>query len=166
MSDAATGPATVIGTSRDAPPAPPRDGARLRSGALVLLVQIALLAALLAAWEWQTRQSPQSSFLFGSPSAISRFLWQGLADGTLLRDAGVTALETGLGFLIGNIVGTLAGLSLWYSTFVSRVVQPFIVAIGSIPIIALAPTHHHLVRDGASPRRSRCRRSRSSWSPS
>ncbi|GAN50750.1 NitT/TauT family transport system permease protein [Methylobacterium sp. PvP062] len=139
MSDAATGPATVIGTSRDAPPAPPRDGARLRSGALVLLVQIALLAALLAAWEWQTRQSPQSSFLFGSPSAISRFLWQGLADGTLLRDAGVTALETGLGFLIGNIVGTLAGLSLWYSTFVSRVVQPFIVAIGSIPIIALAP---------------------------
>jgi NitT/TauT family transport system permease protein len=31
------------------------------------------------------------------------------------------------------------GLSLWYSRFVSRVVQPFVVALGSIPIIALAP---------------------------
>ncbi|MGT2489116.1 ABC transporter permease [Methylobacterium oryzae CBMB20] len=123
------------------------------------------LAALLTVWEWQTRLSPQSAFLFGSPSAIGRFLWQGLADGTLLRDAGVTALETGLGFLIGNIVGTLAGLSLWYSTFVSRVVQPFIVAIGSIPIIALAPIIIIWFGTG-SPRRSRCRRSRSSWSPS
>ncbi len=33
----------------------------------------------------------------------------------------------------------MLGLSLWYSRFVSRVVQPFIVALGSIPIIALAP---------------------------
>jgi len=34
---------------------------------------------------------------------------------------------------------TLIGLSLWYSRFVSRVVEPFIIALGSIPIIALAP---------------------------
>ena len=31
------------------------------------------------------------------------------------------------------------GLSLWYSRFVSRLVQPFIMALGSIPIVALAP---------------------------
>jgi NitT/TauT family transport system permease protein len=30
-------------------------------------------------------------------------------------------------------------LSLWYSRFVSKVMQPFIVAMGSIPIVALAP---------------------------
>ena len=32
-----------------------------------------------------------------------------------------------------------SGLLLWYSRFVSRVVQPFVIALGSIPIIALAP---------------------------
>ena len=37
------------------------------------------------------------------------------------------------------MLGTVLGLSLWYSRFVSRVVQPFVVALGSIPIIALAP---------------------------
>jgi len=108
MSDAVTGLATIAGKSRDAPP---RDKARLRAGALVLLVQVALLAALLAVWEWQTYQSPQASFLFGSPSAIGRFLWTGLTDGTLLREASVTALETGRKFLIGNVGSTIAGLS-------------------------------------------------------
>ena len=119
--------------------APPRDGSRLRANVTVFAVQIAILALFLAFWEWKTRQSSQTAFLFGSPSAIGGFLLQMTRDGTLLRDGGVTALETVLGFLIGNVIGTLAGLSLWYSAFVSRVVQPFIVAVGSIPIIALAP---------------------------
>ena len=48
-------------------------------------------------------------------------------------------VETLLGFVGGNVLGTLVGLALWYSRFVSRVVQPFVVALGSIPIIALAP---------------------------
>jgi NitT/TauT family transport system permease protein len=77
--------------------------------------------------------------MFGSPSAIGHFLWQMIVDGSLLRDISVTGLETVLGFLIGNLIGTFVGLSLWYSLFVSRVVQPFVIAIGSIPIIALAP---------------------------
>ena len=107
--------------------APPRDGSRLRANVTVFAVQIAILALFLAFWEWKTRQSSQPAFLFGSPSAIGGFLLQMTRDGTVL------------GFLIGNVIGTLAGLSLWYSAFVSRVVQPFIVAVGSIPIIALAP---------------------------
>ena len=55
------------------------------------------------------------------------------------RDTYVTGLETLLGFAIGNFFGTLIGLRLWYSRFVSRVVEPFVIALGSIPIIALAP---------------------------
>jgi NitT/TauT family transport system permease protein len=67
------------------------------------------------------------------------FLVQMWKDGSLLNDTRVTGMETLLGFFIGNVMGTLLGLALWYSSFVSRVVQPFIVALGSIPIIALAP---------------------------
>ncbi|MDQ0391099.1 ABC transporter permease [Labrys monachus] len=112
---------------------------RLGAGAIVLLVQLGLLAVLLAFWEYQTSKSSQSAFMFGSPSAIGRFLWQMILDGSLARDTAVTGGETLTGFLIGNLVGTVLGLSLWYSAFVSRVVHPFVVAVGSIPIIALAP---------------------------
>ena len=112
---------------------------KLRDAGLVLLCQILLLVIFLSAWEYATARNPQAAFLFGSPSAIFRFLVTMWQDGSLLRDAYVTGLETILGFVVGNVLGTVLGLSLWYSRFVSRVVQPFIIALGSIPIIALAP---------------------------
>ena len=112
---------------------------RFRRHALVLLVQALILIAFLAFWEYEAGKSKQSAFMFGSPSAIWSFLWKMILDGSLLRDISVTGLETVLGFLMGNVIGTFVGLSLWYSLFVSRVVQPFVIAIGSIPIIALAP---------------------------
>ena len=111
----------------------------LKSRALVLITQIAILVVLLVSWELATINSQLTAFLFGSPSAIWGFLVQMWLDGSLITDTQITALETLLGFLAGNVLGTVIGLALWYSRFVSRVVQPFVVAIGSIPIIALAP---------------------------
>lgn len=116
-----------------------RRRSRLSRTAAILFCQIGILALFLGFWEWATSSSRQTAFLFGSPSAIWQFLVQGWTDGSLLRDTYVTGMETIIGFLLGNALGTLLGLSLWYSQFVARVVQPFIVAIGSIPIIALAP---------------------------
>src|ERR1700688_1464753 len=112
---------------------------RLRSAAIVLVTQAVLLGVLLAFWEYMTSQSSVAAFMFGSPSAIAGFLGQMARDGSLWRDTYVTGLETLLGFVIGNFFGTLIGLLLWYSRFVSRVVEPFVIALGSIPIIALAP---------------------------
>ncbi len=111
----------------------------LKGGALVLTTQIAILVVLLVSWEIATSSSSLNAFLFGSPSAIWGFLVKMWEDGSLITDTKITALETLLGFVGGNVIGTLIGLTLWYSRFVSRVVQPFVVAIGSIPIIALAP---------------------------
>jgi NitT/TauT family transport system permease protein len=112
---------------------------RLRATALVLATQLALLAVLLGFWDYMTANNKQAAFMFGSPSAIAKFLGQMASDGSLWRDTYVTGLETVLGFLVGNFFGTVIGLSLWYSRFVSRVVEPFVIALGSIPIIALAP---------------------------
>ena len=112
---------------------------RLRTAAIVLATQVALLAVLLGFWDRMTANNSQAAFMFGSPSAMAGFLGQMVSDGSLWRDTYVTGLETLLGFLVGNFVGTVLGLSLWYSRFVSRVVEPFVIALGSIPIIALAP---------------------------
>jgi NitT/TauT family transport system permease protein len=112
---------------------------RLRLGVIVLVTQVALLAVLFGFWDHMTANNKQAAFMFGSPSAMAGFLGQMVADGSLWRDTYVTGLETLLGFLVGNFIGTVIGLSLWYSRFVSRVLEPFVVALGSIPIIALAP---------------------------
>lgn len=109
-----------------------------RTTLLVAASQALLLVLLVVGWEMATGSAKLSAFLFGSPSAIWDHLVRMEQDGSLWRDAAVTGGETLLGFALGNLIGTVLGLALWYSRFVSRVVQPFIVALGSIPIVALA----------------------------
>jgi len=112
---------------------------KLRSTAIVLATQVAILGSFLGFWDYMTSSDRAAAFMFGSPTAIAGFLVQMARDGSLWRDLYVTGSETLLGFFVGNLVGTVIGLSLWYSRFVSRVVEPFVIALGSIPIIALAP---------------------------
>lgn len=129
----------VLSRSDGPPSAWRRRFAGLRRGGQILFAQLLVLAAFLGYWEAVTHSNKQAAFMFGSPSAIAGFLAKMAADGSLWRDTWVTGMETVLGFIVGNCIGTVIGLSLWYSRFVSAVVHPFIIALGSIPTIALAP---------------------------
>jgi NitT/TauT family transport system permease protein len=90
-------------------------------------------------WEIGVRAGWISAFLVGSPFGIFATGFKMLMSGELLSDTWFTLFEAILGFVIGTIVGSLLGLALWYSVFVARLVEPFIVAINSVPKIALAP---------------------------
>jgi NitT/TauT family transport system permease protein len=105
----------------------------------IVLCQLLLAAVLLGLWQWATGSAALNAFLFGSPSAIWASLVAMFRDGSVWTDVYVTGGETLAGFALGNILGTAIGLSLWYSRFVSRVLQPFILALGSIPMISVAP---------------------------
>lgn len=105
----------------------------------VIATQILVVVGLLALWQYGVHTKFLNAFLFGSPSAIWKMLVKGAMDGSMFRDIYVTSWETVLGFVLGNLLGATIGLALWYSPFMERVVTPFIMALGSIPIIALAP---------------------------
>jgi NitT/TauT family transport system permease protein len=82
-----------------------------------------------ALWEIGVRMGWISAFLVGSPLGIFAVGYKMIASGELVSDTWFTLFEAILGF----------GLALWYSVFVARLVEPFIVAINSVPKIALAP---------------------------
>ena len=92
-----------------------------------------------ALWEFGVRLGWISAFLVGAPSGIFAYAAKIIASGELISDTWYTFFEAILGFIIGTIFGSLLGLALWYSVFVARLVEPFIVAINSVPKIALAP---------------------------
>ncbi|MBY5494234.1 ABC transporter permease [Rhizobium leguminosarum] len=105
----------------------------------VRLVQIAIATSFFGLWEWGTRTGHISTFLFGSPSQVWELAAARLQNGSLLYGAYLTGLETIIGFLLGSILGTALGLGLWYSRFVARVMSVFILALGSVPVLALGP---------------------------
>lgn len=129
----------AIALAKGAIQARARRRARLRRQVAVVVTQLLLLVVLLGAWEYGVRVKFISEFLYGSPSGVWHFLVKDVSNGSLFRDTYVTSEETVLGFLLGNAIGATVGLALWYSAFLERVFTPFIMALGSIPIIALAP---------------------------
>ena len=102
-------------------------------------LQAAAVIGFFALWEIGVRAGWISAFLVGSPFGIFAEGSKMLMSGDLLSDTWYTLFEAILGFIIGTIFGSLLGLALWYSAFVARLVEPFIVAINSVPKIALAP---------------------------
>jgi NitT/TauT family transport system permease protein len=103
------------------------------------LLQALAVISFFALWEVGVRMGWISAFLVGSPLGIFSIGWKMILSGDLLSDTWFTLFEAILGFVIGTIAGSLLGLALWYSVFVARLVEPFIVAINSVPKIALAP---------------------------
>ncbi|KAA0073919.1 ABC transporter permease [Tardiphaga sp. P9-11] len=103
------------------------------------MLQLLGVAIFFALWEAGVHAGYISAFLMGSPSGIFATSYKLILSGELLSDSWYTLFEAILGFIIGTIFGSLFGLALWYSVFVAKLVEPFIVAINSVPKIALAP---------------------------
>ncbi len=110
--------------------------------ALLLLSRCRILlplGVLLLIWQGIVEIRPDAQFFFSSPQKIGQALWTVSVSGEIFRHAAVTAFETLAGFAIGTSVGAALGLSLWYWPAVARMAQPYIVAVGAVPVFAVAP---------------------------
>ncbi len=106
---------------------------------ILLFLQLAIVVVLLGGWEIGVRAGSISKFLFASPSMVWEVLVERFNSGELASDIWITAQETLIGFAVGAVGGSILGLLLWYSKFISDLAAPFIAAIGAIPVLAIAP---------------------------
>ncbi|CAB3644321.1 MAG: ABC transporter permease [Achromobacter sp.] len=124
---------TTLSTPAPAAPRP----RRLRPP--VLVAQLAILVILFGSWELGVRAGYINGFLFGSPAGVVDAAWKLIRSGELAEHAAYTLWASALGFVVGTALGTVPGLSLWYSPYAAKVVEPILVAINSVPKIAFAP---------------------------
>jgi NitT/TauT family transport system permease protein len=107
--------------------------------AAILATQIGILVGAIAFWEVAATVTWIDPFFWSQPSAIFKTLIIFFTTGDAWTDIGFTFRSTILGFLIGTTVGSLFGLSFWWSRNYAAVVQPYIICFESIPKLALAP---------------------------
>jgi len=97
------------------------------------------LVAFLALWEGLVRWAGYPVFILPSPERVYQTLWMTIQDGTLWRHAQVTLVEILAGLAMGLTSATVLGYMLAKTPALERLFLPYIVALQSIPIVALAP---------------------------
>ncbi|MBQ3259031.1 MAG: ABC transporter permease [Clostridia bacterium] len=100
--------------------------------------QWGLLFGLIILWELAAYLNWIDAFLVSQPSRIVGTLLNTSKNG-LLTHIGVTVYETLTGFFLGVIFGLSISVLCWWSPFVSRVAEPYLVVLNSLPKIALGP---------------------------
>lgn len=116
-----------------------------REKRIIHITQISVLVIFLVLWEVLAKLNIIDSFIMSSPSRI----WQtfmNLGSNDILKHLWVTVYETIAGFLIGTVLGIIIAIILWWSKFLSKVAEPFLVVLNSLPKVALRPSNNYMGR--------------------
>ncbi|MBI2370574.1 MAG: ABC transporter permease [Deltaproteobacteria bacterium] len=105
----------------------------------ILGVQVALLVLFFGAWEGAVFYRLVDPLIASSPSRILTTLAKLHRDGSLYQHTLATLLEALAGFGLGVLAGIGMAIVLWWSDYLSRVLDPYIVVLNAVPKIALGP---------------------------
>jgi NitT/TauT family transport system permease protein len=136
-----------IGAPRSEPAVPPRPTRTVRRLPVqkdwplwaTVAVQLGILVGAVALWQAAADFGWIDGFFWSKPSAIFATLIKFFSEGDAFTDISFTFRSTILGFIIGTAVGSLLGLSFWWSRNYAAIVQPYIICFESLPKLALAP---------------------------
>lgn len=109
----------------------------------ILLIQISILVSIIIIWEWLANAKIIDSFITSQPSRILNTLMN-LSNNDLLKHIGVTCFETIVGFISGTVLGVIIATMLWWSKTLSKIAEPFLVVLNSLPKIALRTSYYYM----------------------
>ena len=106
---------------------------------LIRVSRILLFLGFLILWEISARLGWIDSFIFSSPSEIWLTFLRMLKDQSLFTHIGITLAETLVSFVFTVLLGIGTAVLLWACPRLSRVLEPYLVVLNSLPKSALAP---------------------------
>jgi NitT/TauT family transport system permease protein len=120
------------------------DSSAFSEGWRLWLLRIGALLVLLALWQFLTGKPGHGfvlldKFWVSRPTDIIARLGSWIEDGTLWFELEITFREMLFGLLIGSVAAIVLGFVLARNLVLARLIDPFMIAIYSIPKLAMAP---------------------------
>ena len=98
-----------------------------------------IVVGFLIIWELLSRLKLINTFLFSSPSNIFMTLIKLIKNGELFRHIGITMYEVLISFGIVGILGIFIAFLLWKFPTISKIIDPYLTILNSLPKVALGP---------------------------
>lgn len=106
---------------------------------LVTLYRILIFIAIFALWEIAAFFKWLDPFIFSSPTRMALAFMSLTKDGEIFAHIGITLLETFISFVLVTLAGLFVTIILWWNRSISDVIEPYLIALNSLPKTALAP---------------------------
>lgn len=106
---------------------------------LVRIFQLIILVGFMLLWQVASVKNWIDPLLFSSPRQIVELLQQYFAEGIIYEHMYVTVFETVAAFLLSTILGTIIAMLLWWSRFISQILDPYLVVLNAMPKVAIGP---------------------------
>lgn len=101
--------------------------------------QTAVLVGGLLLWEGLVARGVLDPFFFSRPTHVAARIAQWVQSGSIYRHTWVTTQETLLAFVIGTLLGVVAGFAFARAPGLSQVFEPYVKIANAMPRIVLAP---------------------------
>ena len=105
----------------------------------ILLTQLLILILIITIWQILADLKIINTFITSSPKNILSTIKNLYIQNNLFHHIWITTYETIISFLTGTILGIIIAIILWYNPFISKVIDPYLTIINSLPKVSLGP---------------------------
>ena len=106
---------------------------------MIFITRMLILVLFLIIWQVLADNNIINTFITSSPKEILITIVSLYENNNLFSHIFTTTFETVFSFVIGTSLGIIAATILWYSKFISRVMDPYLTVLNSLPKVALGP---------------------------
>ncbi len=105
----------------------------------IMASRLFILIGIIGLWELFVQIGALDAFIFSSPIRMVKSFISLAKTGEIFMHIGVTLLETMISFILVLVLGVGIAIILWWNDGISKTLEPYLIALNSLPKTALAP---------------------------
>ena len=106
---------------------------------LIKFTQILIILLFIFIWQFAANHNLINTFISSSPKSILNTIINLYQDGSLFYHIWITFYEVLISFLIATTGGIIIATILWRYKFISKVIDPYLTILNSMPKVSLGP---------------------------
>ncbi len=106
---------------------------------LISITQISIFIFFIIIWQFLASHNYINSFITSSPSKILSTISKLYIENNLFIHIWITVKETIISFVITTLLSIIISIILYESDFLSKVIDPYLTILNSLPKVALGP---------------------------
>ncbi len=105
----------------------------------IKIMQLSIIIIFIILWQLLTSFNLINRFIFSSPLDIIKTIIKLFKTNNLFHHIYITTIETIISFTLSTILGLLFASFLWHKKTISKILDPYLTILNSLPKVALGP---------------------------